>query len=58
MPGSVSLAIGSALSQHLLVKIRIQASKGINMETDFSLEGIRFQSGPGLDEGTRDRSPI
>ncbi|PAV16648.1 hypothetical protein PNOK_0826800 [Pyrrhoderma noxium] len=55
-PGSVSFAIGSALSQHLLVNIRIQASKRERMETEFSLEGIRFQSGPGLDEGAHDIS--
>ena len=26
------------------------------METDFSFEGIQFQSGPGLNEGVHDRS--
>ena len=56
MPTPISLAIGSALSQYLLVNIRIQASKKERMETDFSLEGIQFQPGPGFDENVHDES--
>ena len=52
----MSMATGSDLSQHLLINIRIQASKRERMETDFSFEGIQFQSGPGINEGVHDRS--
>ncbi|PAV16650.1 hypothetical protein PNOK_0827000 [Pyrrhoderma noxium] len=51
-----SLTLASILSQHLLVTIRIQASRRERMETDFSLEGIQFQSGLGFDEGVPNRS--
>ena len=54
MPTAISLAIGSTLSQYLLINIRIQASKRERMETDFSLDTIQFQSGPRLNEDTRD----
>ena len=50
----MSMATGSALSQHLLINIRIQASKRERIETDFSLDTIQFQSGPRLNEDTRD----
>ena len=52
----MSLSIGSALSQHLLVNIRIQAYKEERIETDFPLEGIQFRSRPALDEGIPDRA--
>ena len=52
----MSMATGSALSQHLLINIRIQASKRERMETEISLEGIQFQSGLGFDEDAHDRS--
>ena len=52
----MSMATGSALSQHLLINIRIQASKKERMETNFSLEGIQFQSGLGFDGGVPNRS--
>ena len=48
MPAPISLAMGSALSQYLLVNIRVQALKRERMETEFSFEGIQFQSGPGF----------
>ena len=54
MPTAISLAIGSILSQYLLINIRIQASKRERIETDFSLDTIQFQSGPRLNEDTRD----
>ena len=52
----MSMATGSALSQHLLINIRIQASKRERMETEFSFGGIQFHSGPGIDEDVHDRS--
>ena len=54
MPAPISLAIGSALSQYLLINIRIQASRQERTETDFSLEGIQFTSGNGFDEDIHD----
>ena len=50
MPAPISLAMGSALSQYLLINIRIQASRQERTETDFSLEGIQFQSRPEFNE--------
>ena len=54
--GPISLAVGSTLSQYLLINIRIQASLQERMETDFSFEGIQFQSGPGSDESVHNES--
>ena len=56
MPGPVSLTIGSALSQYLLVNIRVQALKKERMENRFSLEGIQFQSAPRLNVDVYDLS--
>ena len=56
LPVPISLAIGSAFSQYLLINIRRQALKRERAETDFSLEGIQFQSGLGFDEGVPNRS--
>ena len=54
--GPISLAVGSTLSQYLLINIRIQASLQERMETDFSFEGIQFQSGPGSDKSVHNES--
>ncbi|PAV16649.1 hypothetical protein PNOK_0826900 [Pyrrhoderma noxium] len=56
LPGPIILALEGTLSQHLLINVRIQASKRGGMETEFSLEGIRFRSGLGSDEGVPDGS--
>ena len=56
LPVPISLAIGSAFSQYLLINIRRQALKRERAETDFSLEGIRFRSRPGFAEDLPDIS--
>ena len=56
MPAALSLSIGSAFNQYLLVDIRAQASKEEITETDFALGGIRSHSEPGFDEDVHDRS--
>ena len=56
LPTPFSLVLATTLSRHLLVNIRIQASRQEKMETEFSLEAIQFQSGPGFGEGAHDRS--
>ena len=56
MPAFISLSIGSAVSQHILVNIKIQASKEGGIKSDFTLEGIQFQSGAGIGERVYDRS--
>ena len=48
--GPISLAVGSTLSQYLLINIRIQASKKERIESEVSLEGIQFQSRPEFNE--------
>ena len=54
--GPISFAVGSTLSEYLLINIRIQASLQERMETDFSFEGIQFQSGPGYDKSVHNES--
>ncbi|PAV16677.1 hypothetical protein PNOK_0829700 [Pyrrhoderma noxium] len=56
LPAALSLSIGSALNQHLLIDIRVQASKERRIKTDFSLERIRSHSGSRFDEGVHNRS--
>ena len=56
LPVPISLAIGSAFSQYLLINIRRQDLKRERAETDFSLEGIRFRSRPGFAEDLPDIS--
>ena len=56
LPVPISLAIGSAFSQYLLLNIRRQALKRERAETDFSLEGIQFRSRPEFAEDVPDIS--
>ena len=44
------------MGQHILVNIKIQASKDEGIKSDFTLEGIQFQSGAGIGERVYDRS--
>ena len=56
MPDAIISALEGTLSQHLLINVRIQASKRERLETEFSIEGIRFQSDLGFDEDVPDGS--